>query len=57
MKTKYAIQQLQAIMSHHVKEIKRLRNSQEQYRHENITLLQKEYASYQKELDFCTSVI
>jgi NAD(P)H-hydrate repair Nnr-like enzyme with NAD(P)H-hydrate dehydratase domain len=57
MKTNYAIQQLQAIMTHHVKEIARLRNSTEQYRHENIELLQKEYTSYQLELDFCLSVI
>jgi hypothetical protein len=42
--------ELQALITHHCIEIKRLANSDEEYKHENMVLLNKELTHFKGEL-------
>lgn len=42
---------LQNLMSHHVTEIKRLQNSNEPYKNENIALLDAEMGNFKRQLE------
>ena len=55
MNKKTTIQHLQAMLSHHYSEIKRLQNATtEQYRNENILLLSNEYKAFKSQLHAIT---
>jgi hypothetical protein len=50
MKQSETVKSIQSLLSHHYCEIKRLQNSNEPFKYENINLLSIEYAQFKQEL-------
>jgi hypothetical protein len=51
MKQSYLISEIHRLCQHHTEEIKRLTNSDESYKYENIQLLKEELDQFKIELD------